>query len=109
MSEDIKENEPKGERIAKRIARAGLCSRRDAEIWITDRRVKVNGKTLETPACVVTDADEILVDGAPTKKIVSTTHFSSLVPGQWRRSIFADLSFIDVRYFLFLAVVSGKV
>ena len=65
MSEDIKENEPKGERIAKRIARAGLCSRRDAEVWIAEGRVRVNGKTLETPACVVTDADEILVDGAP--------------------------------------------
>ena len=43
-----------GERIAKRMARAGLCSRRDAERWITDGRVKVNGKLLSTPACVVT-------------------------------------------------------
>ena len=53
----------KGERIAKRIARAGLCSRRDAERWIEAGRVSVNGKILETPACVVTESDKIVVDG----------------------------------------------
>ncbi len=54
-----------GERIAKRMARAGLCSRRDAERWIADGRVRVNGKILQTPACVVTDTDTIEVDGEP--------------------------------------------
>ena len=54
-----------GERIAKRIARAGLCSRRDAERWINDGRVRVNGKVLKTPACVVTGKDRIEVDGEP--------------------------------------------
>jgi 23S rRNA pseudouridine2605 synthase len=53
----------KGERIAKRIARAGLCSRRDAERWIADGRVKVNGKVLESAACVVKSDDYIVVDG----------------------------------------------
>lgn len=57
--------EKEGERIAKRMARAGLCSRRDAERWIAEGRVMVNGKKLDTPACVVTDADEIRVDGKP--------------------------------------------
>ena len=55
----------KGERIAKVIARAGLCSRRDAERWIEAGRVKVNGKILETPAVVVGDKDRIEVDGKP--------------------------------------------
>ena len=32
-----------GDRLAKVIARAGLCSRRDAEQWIKDGRVAVNG------------------------------------------------------------------
>ena len=61
---EVSESEdPKsGERIAKRIARAGLCSRRDAERWIEDGRVKVNGKLLQTPACVVTESDRIDVD-----------------------------------------------
>src|SRR5690606_38367882 len=54
-----------GDRLAKVIARSGLCSRRDAEVWITSGRVVVNGKKVMTPAFNVTDRDKILVDGAP--------------------------------------------
>ena len=54
-----------GERIAKRLARAGLCSRRDAERWIAEGRVAVNGQTLESPACVVRPGDAVTVNGAP--------------------------------------------
>jgi 23S rRNA pseudouridine2605 synthase len=54
---------PKGERIAKRLARAGLCSRRDAERWIAEGRVKVDGRVIDTPAVLVTDASDIAVDG----------------------------------------------
>jgi 23S rRNA pseudouridine2605 synthase len=53
----------KGERIAKVMARAGLCSRRDAEKWIAAGRVSVNGKTLTSPAVVVSEADDVRVDG----------------------------------------------
>lgn len=53
----------KGERIAKVMARAGLCSRRDAENWILDGRVRVDGKTLESPAFCVTSKNRIMVDG----------------------------------------------
>ncbi len=56
---------PEGERIAKVMARAGLCSRRDAERWIADGRVSVNGKVLESPAFNVTDQDRVTVDGRP--------------------------------------------
>ena len=52
-------------RIAKAIAQAGLCSRRDAERMIEAGRVAVNGKTLATPAQVVSAADRITVDGKP--------------------------------------------
>lgn len=55
----------KGERIAKRLARAGLCSRRDAERWIAEGRVAVNGSVLASPAVSVTEADVIVVDGKP--------------------------------------------
>jgi len=55
----------KGERIAKRLARAGLCSRRDAERWIAEGRVSVDGKVLESPALAVTDESDIRVDGKP--------------------------------------------
>lgn len=54
---------PKGDRIAKVIARAGIASRRDAERLITDGRVSVNGKTITSPALNVTSADKIVVNG----------------------------------------------
>jgi len=54
------------ERIAKVIARAGLCSRREAERWITDGRVSVNGQKLTSPAFTVGPDDSIVVDGKPT-------------------------------------------
>src|SRR6201981_2237365 len=52
-----------GERIAKAIARAGLCSRREAEAWIAAGRVAVNGKVIASPARNVTADDRIEVDG----------------------------------------------
>lgn len=52
-------------RIAKALARAGLCSRRDAERWVAEGRVRLNGKLLDTPAVTVTSSDKILVDGKP--------------------------------------------
>ncbi|MBQ8250514.1 MAG: rRNA pseudouridine synthase [Alphaproteobacteria bacterium] len=55
----------KKERIAKIMASAGLCSRRTAEQWILDGRVKVNGVVLETPAFTVSSEDVILVDDKP--------------------------------------------
>ncbi|MDR3435585.1 pseudouridine synthase [Telmatospirillum sp.] len=64
-SPDDKTTEIKGERIAKRLARAGLCSRRDAERWIADGRVSVDGKVLTTPAVTVTADSLIVVDGKP--------------------------------------------
>src|SRR5690606_10086050 len=54
-----------GERIAKRIARAGICSRREAERWIAEGRVTVDGEKLSSPAVTVTPANLVLVDGKP--------------------------------------------
>jgi len=56
--------EQKPERIAKRLARAGVCSRRDAERLIAEGRVRLNGEILASPAQNVTDRDRIEVDGA---------------------------------------------
>jgi 23S rRNA pseudouridine2605 synthase len=58
----------KGDRIAKVIARAGLCSRRDAEKWVEAGRVSVNGKAIESPALNVLPSDRIIVDGKPVSK-----------------------------------------
>ena len=64
MAKEAKDNAPPaGERIAKVMARAGLCSRRDAERWIAEGRVAVNGETLTTPARTVMPDDQVLVDG----------------------------------------------
>ncbi|MEM7198581.1 MAG: S4 domain-containing protein, partial [Pseudomonadota bacterium] len=63
-------------RIAKRIARAGLCSRRDAEKWIGAGRIMLNGRKIHDPACNVINTDIILVDGKPLP--------SSVTPKLWR-------------------------
>lgn len=61
MSQNNTEN--KGQRIAKFMAAAGLCSRREAERWIEDGHVKVNGKRIDSPALNVTDEDSVMVKG----------------------------------------------
>jgi len=53
------------ERIAKRLAHAGVASRRDAEKLIAEGRVSVNGETLGTPAVKVGPNDDVRVDGRP--------------------------------------------
>ena len=52
-------------RIAKAIARAGVCSRREAETYIAAGRITVNGKRITSPALNVTSKDKIKVDGKP--------------------------------------------
>jgi 23S rRNA pseudouridine2605 synthase len=64
-----------GQRIAKAMARAGLCSRRDAEGWIAAGRVSVNGKVLESPAFNVSAADDVRVDGERLKEPERTRLF----------------------------------
>ena len=54
-----------GERIAKRIARAGICSRRDAERLIAAGRVALEGSIVSDPATAVDDKSAITVDGTP--------------------------------------------
>lgn len=51
--------------MAKVLARAGVCSRRDAEKLIAEGRVKLNGVVLDTPAVKVGPGDKLSVDGRP--------------------------------------------
>ncbi|WP_349359619.1 pseudouridine synthase [Stappia sp.] len=62
-AQPLQAREGESERVAKVIARAGLCSRRTAESWIIAGRVAVNGTVLTTPAVTVTPADTVTVDG----------------------------------------------
>jgi len=61
-----------GERIAKVLARAGVCSRRDAERLIADGRVAIDGTVLTSPALNVTDKNVITVDGKPLRAAEET-------------------------------------
>src|SRR3954454_16377718 len=53
------------QRIAKVLARARVCSPRDAERWIAEGRVTLDGEVLTSPAINVTEASDIRVDGKP--------------------------------------------
>ncbi len=63
------------QRIAKLMSRVGLCSRRDAEAWIVDGRVMLNGAVLTSPAQDVGPDDTILVDGLPLPDAEKTRLF----------------------------------
>ena len=60
------------ERIAKAIARSGLCSRREAERWIINGQVKLNSKILTECGVNVTSKDVIEVNGKPLPNKVIT-------------------------------------
>ena len=62
----------KTERIAKVIARSGLCSRREAERLITNGKVKVNNKTLWECGVNVSSKDQIEVNDRPLATRVET-------------------------------------
>ncbi|WP_409558664.1 pseudouridine synthase [Brucella pseudogrignonensis] len=71
-SRDAQDGEDSGERIAKRLARAGIASRREAETMIAAGRITVNGKVLSTPAVNVKRTDVITVDGKQLKQAERT-------------------------------------
>lgn len=69
------EEQESGERIAKRLARAGIASRRDAEELIAAGRVRVNGVVLTSPAFNVQVSDVIQLDGVTIPPIERTRLF----------------------------------
>lgn len=89
-----------GERIAKVIARAGLCSRREAEEWVSAGRVTVDGRQLTSPAVNIQRGQDIRVDGKPLaapdpprlwRFHKPTGRVTSARDPQGRPTIFADL------------------
>lgn len=69
---DTPPDNPPGERIAKRLSRAGVCSRREAERWIADGRVIIDGKKISEPGTLVTADSDIRVDGKPVAEPQAT-------------------------------------
>lgn len=67
---------PKGHRIAKLLARAGIASRREVERMIGDGRVAIRGNVLQTPATIVADLRGVTVDGKPVEKADRTRLFA---------------------------------
>lgn len=95
-----------GQRIAKWIAAAGLCSRRMAEVWIASGRVKIDGIETRTCGVVVNSPDRILLDDQPLPKQPSvrlwlyhkpreilTTHADP----QGRKTVFSQVTDIGER------------
>jgi 23S rRNA pseudouridine2605 synthase len=70
-----------GERIAKRLARVGIASRRDAEELIAAGRVRVNGQVLTSPAFNVMPQDHIELDGEVIPPVERTRLFLFHKPG----------------------------
>lgn len=88
------------ERIAKVMARAGVCSRRDAERLIAEGRVQVNGQVLDSPAFLASASDDIRVDGKTIPQPEKTRLFLYHKPAglvttardeQGRNTVFDDL------------------
>lgn len=68
-------NGARGDRIAKLLARAGVGSRRDIERMITEGRVSLVGKVLETPATILKTLEGVTVDGKPVEDAQATRLF----------------------------------
>ena len=67
-----KDDDERGERIAKVIARAGVCSRRDAEKLIAEGRIGLNGERVTSPALNVSADALITFDGVPIPTAMPT-------------------------------------
>lgn len=88
------------ERLAKFMARSGICSRREAEEYIRQQRVTVNGEIVSSPAFNVEGSETILFDGEKLPSIEKTRLWLYYKPtglitshkdDQGRDTVFANL------------------
>jgi 23S rRNA pseudouridine2605 synthase len=68
------------QRIAKLLARAGVASRREVERMIAEGRIAIHGKTLDTPATLLTSLAGVTVDGKAVQAPQSTRLFRFYKP-----------------------------
>lgn len=54
-------------RLNKYLSDAGICSRRQADRWIEEKKITVNGETARTGMKIALDS-EVCIDGKPIKK-----------------------------------------
>lgn len=62
------------ERLNRYLARCGLCSRREADRWIADGRVSINGEPVKTLGVGVAPDDAVAVDGKPVAPVAAHTY-----------------------------------
>lgn len=63
-----------GERINRYLATCGLCSRREADRWIAEGRVALNGKKIEQPGVKIGRSDVVAVDGKVVTPALNNTY-----------------------------------
>lgn len=79
----------KKERLQKVIAQSGITSRRKAEQFILDKRVKVNGETVTELGTKVSENDTVEVDNIPIEK-ESLTYYIVNKPRKYISSVKDD-------------------
>jgi 16S rRNA U516 pseudouridylate synthase RsuA-like enzyme len=71
-------------RIQKWLSQLEICSRREAEKWISEGRVEVNGRTVRDLATRVDPAtDKLVVDGKPVKTAAASARVSTAPLVYW--------------------------
>lgn len=63
------------QRLSKYLSASGIASRRACEVLIFDGKVKVNGEIIKVPQTLVSDADRIVVNNEPVKRVTSKLYF----------------------------------
>jgi len=63
-----------GERINRYLATCGICSRREADRWIHEGRITLNGEKVEQPGVKIGKGDIVAVDGKPVIPAANNTY-----------------------------------
>ncbi len=88
------------ERIQKVIANSGFCSRRKAEEYIINGKVKVNGKKVTTLGTKVSLGDEITIDNHPLKEKEEKEYFLLYKPEKVISSVYDEHKRVTVVDFI---------
>ncbi len=65
---------PDGERINRYLAGCGLCSRREADRWVSAGRVSINNQPCMEPGVKIKPGDTVMVDGKLVEPVQSHTY-----------------------------------
>lgn len=63
-----------GERINRYLAGCGICSRREADRWIHEGRITLNGEKVAQPGIKIGKGDIVAVDGKPVSTVSGNSY-----------------------------------